>query len=82
MSEPEPDNNPSTQGRGMETGGRGDKGRGRGGRGRGRGARNGTRSNNKNAANSNHAPTAIFKGNTDGMNGNVFHCHGENTDKQ
>jgi hypothetical protein len=24
----------------------------------------------------------VFEGNTDGMKGNVFQCHGENTDKQ
>jgi hypothetical protein len=25
---------------------------------------------------------STFKGNTDGMKGNVFQCHGEHTDKQ
>jgi Reverse transcriptase (RNA-dependent DNA polymerase)/Zinc knuckle len=48
------------------------RGRGRGGRGRGRGGRTGSRP----------TTSVVFKGNTDGLKGNVFQCHGEHTNKQ
>jgi hypothetical protein len=51
-------------------GGRGGRGRGRGGRG-GHG-RGGTRRNRQ----------TTFKGSTDDMNGNVFECHEEQTDRR
>ena len=55
-------------------GAQGRGGRGRGGRGRGRG-RGAARTGNRTIA-------QTFIGNTDGMKGNVFQCHGEHTNKQ
>jgi hypothetical protein len=62
------------------TSGRGGRGRGRsGGRGRGRGYRGrggrGTTTSRANVA-------QTFLGNTDGLKGNVFQCHGESINKQ
>jgi hypothetical protein len=55
--------------------------RGRGGRGRGRGQ--GGRGHSRTGERSTRSTTTTsFKGNTDGMKGNVFQCHGETTDKQ
>jgi hypothetical protein len=59
--------------------GRGRRGQGRKGRSRGRGGRYGSRNNNTRNTNT---MVQDFKGNTDGMKGNVFQCHGENTNKQ
>ena len=63
-------------------------GAGRGGRGRGRGGRSGRgRSSQagrgRGASTNSRAAGPVFKGNTDGMKGNVFQCHGEqSSDKQ
>jgi hypothetical protein len=79
MSEPGASNNPAPQSGGAEansSGGRSARGRALGGRGRGRGSAG--RNNNRSAA--------VGRNNTsekcDGLKGNVFQCHGENTDKQ
>ena len=61
----------STSGRGGRGRGR-SSGRSRGGRGRGR----------RNSTSRTAAATPVFLGNTDGMEGNVFQCHGETTNKQ
>jgi hypothetical protein len=59
---------------------------GRGGRGYGRGRGNSRGRGYKNKGNGGNytakVPSTAFKGNTDGMKGNVFQCHGKNTDKQ
>ena len=65
-------NSTSSSGRGT------DRNRHRGGRGRGRGNNN----NRNRTSTANRQPTTSFKGNTDGMKGNVFQSHGENKDKQ
>jgi hypothetical protein len=76
--------NPPTQSGGSEAPttpagrGGGGRGRGHGGRGRGRGDRN---RNNRSGAPVRSTAVAAFKGNTDGLKGNVFQCHGENADK-
>ena len=62
-------------------------GRGGGGRGRnsGRGNRNrnqGGNTINSQKGNNNNKNGQAFKGNTDGMKGNVFQCYGETTDRQ
>ena len=63
------------QGRGRRNRG----GRGDGNRGRGRNSPSG----NTNAKGRGRNPSnSSFKGNTDGMKGNVFQCHGETPDKQ
>jgi hypothetical protein len=83
MSEDEPPSSPAAQDGGMElpsSGGRGGRGRGRSGRGRGHGNRN--RGHNRSATLVVKSTATVFEGNTDGMKGNVFQCHGENTDKQ
>jgi hypothetical protein len=59
------------------TSGRGGRARGAG---RGRGSGRGNRSGRGNGGRSS-APQTFF-GNTDGMKGNVFQCHGESTNKQ
>jgi hypothetical protein len=62
------------------SGGRGGS-RGQGGRGRGRGYANRGRGNTGNTVPRSTGP--VFKGNTEGMNGNIFTCHGEGSpDKQ
>ena len=61
-------------------GGRGGGGRGRNS-GRVRGNRNRNQSENTNQKNSSKNSHS-FKGNTDGMKGNVFQCYGETTDRQ
>ena len=64
---------------GGHTPGRGGRARGRvGGRGNNRGR--GNRSGRGNGARG--SVTQTFVGNTDGMKGNVFQCHGEHTNKQ
>ena len=60
------------------TPGRGGRGRGRS-PGRGRGGR-GHQRKNRGKGGGKTGPT--FLGNTDGMKGNVFQCHGENANKQ
>jgi hypothetical protein len=83
MSEDEPASSPATQDSGTEPpscGGRGGRGRGGGGRDRGRGNRN--RGHDRGTTLVVKSTAAVFEGNTDGMKGNVFQCHGENTDKQ
>jgi hypothetical protein len=83
MSEPAPTNNPGSQSGGAEpnsSGGRSARGRTRGGRGRGRGSAG--RNNNRSAAVRSRNTSEKFVSNTDGLKGNVFQCHGENTDKQ
>ncbi len=60
-----------------QTSGRGGRARGAGrGRGRGRGNRSGRGHGGRPPA------LQIVFGNTDGMKGNVFQCHGESTNKQ
>jgi hypothetical protein len=71
-SSPAPDNRADSH-----TSGRG--GRARGG-GRGCGSERVNRSGRGNGGRSS-APQTFF-GNTDGMKGNVFQCHGESTNKQ
>jgi hypothetical protein len=71
-SSPAPDNRPD--GHTSERGGRARRA------GRGRGSGRGNRSGRGNGGRSS-APQTFF-GNTDGMKGNVFQCHGESTDKQ
>jgi hypothetical protein len=55
-------------------------GRGRGNRNRNRGNRSGQRK--PAATNNTNQKTSAFKGNTEGMNGHVFQCHGEKVDRQ
>jgi hypothetical protein len=58
---------------------------GRGGRGQGRSSGRGRsklRSNGNARAAGTKPATTTFLGNTDGMKGNVFQCHGETTNKQ
>jgi hypothetical protein len=71
-SSPAPDNRP--EGHTSERGGRAR------GAGRGRGSGRANRSGRGNGGRSS-APQTFF-GNTDGMKGNVFQCHGESTNKQ
>jgi hypothetical protein len=58
---------------------------GRGGRGRSRNRGRGNRGNRQRSGRSDgerNATPQTFFGNTDGMKGNVFQCHGETTNKQ
>ncbi len=58
---------------------------GRGGRGRGRSSGRGqsrSRGNRIGRVSGAKSATTTFLGNTDGMKGNVFQCHGETTNKQ
>lgn len=50
---------------------------------RGHGDRGGNRdrNNNRRYKHPRRSPGAAFKGNTDGMKNNVFHCYGETTDR-
>jgi hypothetical protein len=61
----------------VSTPGRGGRGRGHYGRSRGRGGRSGNRNGS-----TRNTTVPEFKGNTDGMKGNVFQCHGKNINKQ
>jgi hypothetical protein len=78
MSEPAPANNPVAEPN--SSGGRTARGRTRGDRGRGHGSVG--RNNNRSAAVGSRNTSEQFVGNTDDLKGNVFQCHGENTDKQ
>jgi hypothetical protein len=60
----------------------GGHGRGRGGGGRGRGRGSGINSRGTQGSGPARIRAPAFKGNTEGINGHVFQCHGENTDKQ
>ena len=51
------------------------------GRGRGRSGRGG-QGRGRNGSRNPATRKPAFTGNTDGMKGNVFQCHGEHTDKQ
>ena len=55
-------------------------GRGRGGRGRGRNGGRGRHAGNRQR--DRRIPARPFLGNTDGMKGNVFQCHGESLIRQ
>ena len=61
-------------------------GGGRGGRGRGRGGRSGrghSQAGRGRGGSLTKTTGPVFKGNSDGLKGNVFQCHGEqNSDKQ
>jgi hypothetical protein len=59
------------------TPGRGDRGQGHNGRSCGRGNRSGNRNNSINKT-----TVPEFVGNTDGMKGNVFQCHGESVSRK
>lgn len=82
MSESGANKTPTTPGGDLILAGDRDTGRGRsrGGRGGNRGCGHGGRGNCSGATGRSSGP--IFKGNTDGMKGTVFQCHGENADKQ
>jgi hypothetical protein len=64
------------------TASRGGRGQGRGGGRSGRGRGHGSRNRGGRTGTSHRSAAATFKGNTDGMKGNVFQSHGENNDKQ